>query len=347
MNDKIDRKSQHLDIVLRRDVGARDTTSGLEAVRFEHCALPEMAIGDVDLSTTFLNRRMAAPLLVSSMTGGPSRAEAINRAIAEASQHLKIAFGVGSQRVALDGGPGELGRGGFGRDLRKAAPDVPILANLGGAQLAAAGGVEMARRAVEMIEADAIIVHLNPLQEIVQPEGDRNWHGVLAALEALQRASPVPVVAKEVGAGISGDVARRLWEAGIRIIDVAGTGGTSWAAVEAERTSDARAKAIAAPFRDWGIPTARAIVDVRAACPGATLIASGGLKDGLDVARAIRIGADLTGFAGGILEAALAGGDVLADRLGIVVEQLRIACFCTGSRTLGELRQARLLAPLA
>ncbi len=343
MTDAVTRKSQHLDIVLRGDVGARRVTTGLENVRFEHVALPELDLSEVDLSTTFLNRRLGAPLLVSSMTGGPERAEAINRAIAEAAQHLRIAFGVGSQRVALEGDGAALSRGGFGRHLRDAAPDVPILANFGAAQLSGWNGADMARRAADMIGADALIVHLNPLQEVVQPEGDRDWRGLLSRLAALQKASPVPIVVKEVGAGISGSLARRLFDAGIGIIDVAGAGGTSWAAVEAERSSDARAKAIAAPFRDWGIPTAQAIMDVRSACPSATIIASGGLKDGLDVARSIRLGADLGGFAGGVLEAALQGGEALADRLSIAVEQLRIACFCTGSRTLDDLRNARLV----
>ncbi len=343
MTDGITRKSQHLEIVLRGDAGARGVTTGLEAIRFEHAALPEMALADVDVSTTFLNRRLGAPLLVSSMTGGPQRADSINRAIAEAAQHLRIAFGVGSQRVALEGDAAALARGGFGRHLRDAAPDVPILANFGAAQLRDWDATDMARRALDMIGADALIVHVNPLQEVVQPEGDRDWRGLLARLEALQRACPVPVVVKEVGAGISGPLSRQLWDVGIRIIDVAGAGGTSWAAVEAERATSDRAKAIAAPFRDWGIPTAQAVADVRAACPSATVIASGGLKDGLDLAKAIRLGADLGGFAGGILDAAMTGGEALADRLGIVVEQLRIACFCTASRTLSDLKQARLV----
>ena len=343
MTDGLTRKSQHLDIVLNRDVTAHGVSGGFEGIRFEHMALPEMALADVDLSTTFLNRRLGAPLLVSSMTGGPERADGINRAIAEAAQHLRIAFGVGSQRVALEGDTAALARGGFGRHLRDAAPDVPILANFGAAQLRASNGNDMARRAIDMIGADALIVHLNPLQEVVQPEGDRDWHGVLAALTALQKKSAVPVIVKEVGAGISGAVAKRLWDAGIQIIDVAGAGGTSWAAVEAERTTDQRAKAIAAPFRDWGIPTAQAVVDVRAACPAATVIASGGLRDGVDLAKAIRLGADLGGFAGSVLPAALDGGAALGNRLGIVIEQLRIACFCTGSPTIDALRRARLV----
>ena len=339
MTDGVTRKTQHLDIVLRRDVAARTVTTGFEAVRFEHVALPELALADVDLSTTFLNRRLAAPLLVSSMTGGPDRADGINRAIAGAAQALKIAFAVGSQRVALEGE----GAGGFGRHLRDAAPDVPILANFGAAQLRSWNGAEMARRAADMIGADALIIHLNPLQEAVQAEGDKDWRGVLAALTRLQRESSVPLIVKEVGAGISGAFAARLWDAGIRIIDVAGAGGTSWAAVEAERAPDARSKAIAEAFRDWGIPTARALADVRAACPSATVIASGGIRDGLDVAKAVRLGADLAGLAAGVLEAALAGPEALQERLGVVIAQLRIAAFCTGSADLAQLRQARLL----
>ena len=340
MTDGVTRKSQHLDIVLRRDVAAHGITTGFETVRFEHVALPELALGDVDLTTTFLNRPLAAPLLVSSMTGGPERADAINRAIAGAAQALKIAFAVGSQRIALEGEAAA----GFGRHLRDAAPDVPILANFGAAQLRTWNGPDMARRAADMIGADAVIVHLNPLQEAVQAEGDKDWRGVMAALTRLQRDSAVPLIVKEVGAGISGTLAKRLWDAGIRIIDVAGAGGTSWAAVEAERAPDARAKAIADAFRDWGIPTARALTDVRAACPSAILIASGGIRDGIEVAKAVRLGADLAGLAAGVLESALDGEEALASRLGVVIEQLRIACFCTGSANLAALRGARLLS---
>ncbi len=339
MTDGLTRKSQHLDIVLKGDVGARTVATGFEQIRFEHVALPELALAEIDLSTTFLNRKLAAPLLISSMTGGPERAAAINRSIAEAAQTHRIAFGVGSQRVALDGE----GAGGFGRHLRDAAPDVPILANFGAAQLATWDGLEMVRRAVDMVGADALIIHLNPLQEAVQPEGDKDWRGLMHRLHTLQRSSPVPLIIKEVGAGISGALARELCDAGINIIDVAGVGGTSWAAVEAGRAPNSDAQAVAEAFRDWGIPTARAVQEVRAACPSATIIASGGIRDGVDVAKAIRLGADLAGMAAGVLEAALEGPDALNRRLTVVVEQLRIACFCTGSAGLTELRQARLI----
>ena len=334
-----ERKDQHLDIVLNRSVQAASATTGLEHIRFEHVALPEIALGDVDLTTRFLSRRMRAPLLISSMTGGPERAGAINRAIAEAAQAVGIGFGVGSQRIALDNS----GAGGLGRDLRRLAPDVPLLANFGAAQLKLWDGPVMARRAVDMIEADALIIHLNPLQEAVQTGGDTDWSGLLARIELVTRALPVPVIAKEVGAGISAATARQLVAAGVAMIDVAGVGGTSWAQVEAERAETARGRAIASAFRDWGIPTARAIADVRAACPPTPIIASGGIRDGIDIARALRLGADVAAQAAGVLPAALAGSEALAEHLTVLIEQLRIACFCTGSRDIAALRTARLI----
>lgn len=334
------RKEQHLDIVLGGTVAGRLGT-GLDAVRFEHVALPEIALADVDLSTSLFGRRLTAPLLISSMTGGPSRAGTINDALAEAAQTTGIALAVGSQRIALEGE----GAGGLGRRLRTLAPAVPLLANLGAAQLRTTAGLAMAERAVSMIEADALIIHLNPLQEAVQAGGDTDWRVLLAAIATLTKRLPVPVVAKEVGAGISGSIARRLVEAGVAAIDVAGSGGTSWAQVEAERAEDVRLKAVASAFRDWGIPTARAILDVRRACPAATVIASGGIRDGIDVARAIRLGADVVGQAAGILPAALEGTGAVVAHIETVIDQLRIACFCTGSASLSDLRRAALIDP--
>ena len=334
-----DRKNQHLDIVL----GGRGrglARSGLEDVTFVHVALPELHMDEIDLSLHFLGRRIAAPLLVSSMTGGPARAAAINRHLAEACEALGLPLAVGSQRVAIEAGEA----GGLGTELRRLAPSVPLLANFGAAQLNTGFGLEEAQRAVEMIGADALIIHLNPLQEAVQPEGDRDWRGLLGRIEALARALPVPLVAKEVGAGLSGAVARRLWNAGVGILDVAGAGGTSWAAVEAERAQNARQAAVARAFADWGIPTAQAIVEVRASCPQAVVIGSGGIRDGLDAARAIRLGADLAGQASGLLEAATQSAEAVAEHFGTVIAQLRVACFCTGSRDLAALRVAALQA---
>jgi isopentenyl-diphosphate Delta-isomerase len=338
MADIGSRKSEHLDIVLTGDVQGR-RTAGFEAVSFEHVAAPEFALDAVDLSATFLGRRLSAPFLISSMTGGPERASAINASLAEAASALGIALAVGSQRIAVEGGA----NGGFTRDLRARAPRVPILANLGAAQIRQPRGLEFARHAVEMIDADALIIHLNPLQEAVQAGGDRDWSGVLGGIERIVRQLPVPVAVKEVGCGLSGAMAQRLAACGVSILDVAGAGGTSWAAVEAERSVNAHDRAIAAAFRDWGIPTVTAIREVRACCPQAVLIASGGLKTGIDAAKAIRLGADLTGFAAGILAPALESTSALVAQFQILIAQLRIACFCTGSRDLAALRHARLI----
>lgn len=338
MSDMLERKNEHLNVVLTQNVAAASGT-GFDAVRFEHVALPELDLDAIDLSTAFLGRRLRAPLLISSMTGGPAKAAQINGNLARAAGHLGIAFAVGSQRVAIEGG----GEAGFGRDLRAHMGDMPLLSNIGAAQLGGAGGIDMARRAVDMLGADALIVHLNPLQEAVQAGGDRNWSGLLGRIEALVKASDVPVIVKEVGFGISGRLARRLWSAGVRIIDVAGLGGTSWAAVEAGRAPDERQRAIAEAFRDWGIPTARALADVRAACPDALVIASGGIRNGLDAAKAIRLGAGLAGQAAGVLRAALDSPEAVIAHFEDRIEELRIACFCTGSGTLNDLRRAPLL----
>jgi isopentenyl-diphosphate delta-isomerase len=333
------RKIDHLDIVLSPRLERRQASSGFDAIVFEHEALPELDLAAVDLSTRFLGRHLAAPLLISSMTGGPERSARINAHLAEAAQALKIALAVGSQRIALEG----RGQGGLDRSLRARAPDVAILANIGAAQLVQGYGCDEARRAVDMIEADALIVHLNPLQEAVQAGGDRNWRGVLSAIAGLVRGLGVPIVVKEVGAGISASTARRLAEAGVSIIDVAGAGGTSWAAVEAERASDAATRETALVFADWGIPTATAIRTVRAACPDIGLIGSGGIRTGLDAAKAIRLGADLAGQAAASLASADHSAEAATAHFAGVIEQLRIACFCTGSADLAALRRARLL----
>jgi isopentenyl-diphosphate delta-isomerase len=227
--------------------------------------------------------------------------------------------------------------------LRRRAPDVPILANFGAAQLVRGYGADEARRAVEMIGADALVVHLNPLQEAVQPEGDRQWVGVSERLGDLVRTAGVPVIVKETGAGISGAVARRLADLGVAGIDVAGSGGTNWALVEGGRAASDADRAVAAAFAGWGVPTARAIRDVRAACPEALVIGSGGVRDGVDVARALRLGADLAGQAAGALPAALVSTEAVVEHFQVVARQLRTVCFCTGSADLAALRRAPLL----
>lgn len=332
------RKSDHLAAVMSGAGHDHAVTTGLERIRFEHCALPECALSDVDLSSDFLGKRLRAPLLISSMTGGPEKAALINERLAAAAEAHGIAFAVGSQRIALEGGPGE----GIGRGLRRAAPTIPLYANFGAAQLGLGYGVEQARRAVGMIGADALIIHLNPLQEAVQAGGDHGWAGLAQRIEALVRAMAVPVIVKEVGFGISASVARRLADAGVAALDVAGAGGTNWALIEGARAAGGRGRDIAAAFGGWGIPTAHSLVAVRAACPGLPLIGSGGIKSGVDAAKAIRLGADVVGQAAGLLAAALASADAAHEAIAVWIEQLRIACFCTGSRTLADLKVALL-----
>lgn len=333
----INRKNDHLDIVLRGDASSPVST-GFERFVFEHVALPEIDMDEIKLDTQFLEKGISAPLLVSSMTGGPDRAEAINANLAIACEELGIALAVGSQRVAID----TIGNAGLSRRLRQYAPNIPLIANFGAAQLNLGYGRDEAMRAVEMIGADALFIHLNPLQEAVQPEGDRNWRGLLAAIENLARAMPVPVAVKEVGSGISGRIARRLYDAGVSIIDVAGAGGTSWAAVEAGRAQSPLQAAIARAFAGWGQPTADAIAEVRKACPDATIIGSGGVQDGVDAAKAIRLGADLAGQAAGTLSAATISAEAVVDHFTAIISQLRVTCFCTGSIDLAALREARL-----
>ncbi|SDX30727.1 type 2 isopentenyl-diphosphate Delta-isomerase [Paracoccus sanguinis] len=340
MTDIAARKSEHLAIVGTGRGRQDGQPTGFDAIRFLHCALPELDFDAIDTATTLLGRRISAPLMVSAMTGGPAEAGAINARIAEACGALGLPLAVGSQRIALEG-QGDAGLAG----LRARAGAVPILGNLGAVQLNTGLGLDDARRAVDMLEADALVLHLNPLQEAIQPGGDRNFAGLLARIEALAAALPVPLGVKEVGAGLSPAVGRRLIEAGVRLIDVAGVGGTSWARVEGERGGD-DLRALAAPFRDWGIPTARAVAGMAPVMPkGGTLIASGGVRDGLDVARAIRLGAGLAGQAAGALTDARDSAEALAAHLARVTAQLRIAMFCTGAADLAALARAPLLDP--
>jgi len=336
----VTRKDQHLDVVLA-GMGEHALKNGFSEVRFVHEALPDLDHGKIDLGVDFLGRRLKAPLLISSMTGGPARAEAINARLAEAAQHLGIALAVGSQRMALDA---EGDTPGLDMALRLKAPDTPILANIGAAQLTRGFGVDEARRVLDMIAADALIVHLNPLQEACQPEGDRDWWGVGAALEALVKALDAPVVVKETGAGISAATARRLFAMGVAAVDVAGAGGSNWATVEGERSDKERDKSHAAAFADWGIPTARAIAEVRAACPKATIIGSGGIQDGVEAAKAIRLGADMVGQAAGVLAAATVSTEAVVEHFQTLIRQMRTVCFCTGSANLTALRRAPLQA---
>lgn len=333
------RKDQHLDVVLSGG-GRHALASGFDDWRFVHEALPDLDHAKIDLGADFLGRRLQAPLLISAMTGGPARAEAINARLAEAAQHLGIALAVGSQRAAIEGGA----TGGLDRSLRDRAPDTPILANIGAAQLTRGFGVEQAQRALDMIGADALVVHLNPLQEACQPEGDRDWWGVGAALQALIRDLDAPVIVKETGAGISAVTAQRLIAMGAAGVDVAGAGGANWGLIEGERATDATDKAHAAAFAAWGIPSARAIAEARNALPEALIIGSGGVRDGVDVAKAVRLGADVVGMASGVIQAATESTEAVVAHFQTVIRQLRTVCFCTNAANMAALKRVPLLS---
>jgi len=334
------RKRQHVELVLRRDVGFRAKGTGLESLEFVHNALPEIDLEDVRTTTRFLGIPIALPLIVSSMTGGYREALPINRGLAEVCEAHRIPMGVGSQRQTMED---ETYRRTF-TIVREVAPSIPIAGNIGAAEVARMTSADAARRLVEMLGADGFWVHLNPLQEFLQPEGNPRFKGVLAGITMLVRELPVPVMVKEIGAGISADVARRLLDAGVHHIDIAGAGGTSWAGVEILRRKGAGR---VAGFWDWGIPTAEALRSVAAlkATHGQfTLIGSGGIGSGLDVAKVIALGADLAAVARPMLKALRSGGTKgLSAMIETWAEELRAVMFLTGSPDLARLQEAPLV----
>jgi isopentenyl-diphosphate delta-isomerase len=330
------RKADHIRINLDKDVRS-GLTSGLEEYRFIHQALPELNLEEVDLTLSLFGRTLNAPILISSMTGGTEQASKINRTMAEAAQNIGIAMGIGSQRAAIENP--EL-NDSF--QVRQIAPDILLFANLGAVQLNYGYGVEHCQQAIDMIAADALILHLNPLQEAVQPEGDTHFADLLKKIEAVCKALPVPVIAKEVGWGFSEHTARQLVDAGVAAIDVAGAGGTSWTQVEMHRATNQRQAQLAAAFIDWGIPTAQAILNVRAADPNLTIIASGGLRDGIDIAKCIALGAILGGMAGPFLKAATQSLEDTIESIRLIQQQIQISMFAAGAANLDQLRNTQL-----
>ncbi len=332
-NPHASRKADHIRINLEEDVAFHEITTGLERYRFVHQALPELDLAEVNTSHTFLGKTLRAPLLISCMTGGTPKAEAINQRLAGAAQALGVAMGVGSQRVSL-----EDPQAARHHQVRQVAPDILLFANLGAVQLNYGYGIDHCRRAVEMVEADALVLHLNPLQEAVQPEGNTNFAGLLRKIERVCRVLPVPVIAKEVGWGISDQTARRLAEVGVAAIDVAGAGGTCWSKVEQHRMKSPTRRRVAESFSQWGIPTAEALVLARQGAPGLPLIASGGIRTGVDAAKGIALGADLVGLASPMLKAAARSYQAVEDLLLALIDELRIAMFCVGAATVIELQ---------
>jgi isopentenyl-diphosphate delta-isomerase len=331
------RKADHIRINLDNDVESRLTT-GLERYQFMHEALPELDMNAIDTSVCVLGKLLRAPVLISSMTGGTEQARTINQNLAIAAQEMGVAMGVGSTRAAVV--HPELA-GTF--RVRDVAPDILLLANIGAVQLNYGFTVDDCRKAVDLIEADALILHLNPLQEAVQPEGDVNWAGLFQKIEDVVQQVGVPVVAKEVGWGISPRAANALANAGVAAIDVAGAGGTSWSQVEMYRAHTEVQRRIASAFADWGISTADSIRYVREAAPEMTIFASGGLKNGVDGAKCIALGASLFGMAGPFLRAGALSAQASVDEVAAIIGQLRAAMLCAGAGSVGELRGIRLV----
>jgi isopentenyl-diphosphate delta-isomerase len=336
------RKSEHIDIVLHRDVEGRNISTGLERYRFLHQALPEIDYDAIDLSTSFLGHRLQAPFLVSSMTGGTEKAWEINRNLAEAAQAHGWALGLGSGRAAV-----EYPELAHTFNVRAQAPTIPILANLGAVQLNYGYGVKECQQIVSITQADALILHLNSMQEVFQPEGNTRFTGLLKKIKAICTRLDIPVGVKEVGMGIDGETARRLWDAGAAFVDVAGAGGTSWIQVERHRSPDRLIRQAAEAFRDWGLPTADCIREARKQNPHATLIASGGLHHGVDGAKCLALGADLAGYGRSLLHAATQPtAEAISRQMAQIEWECKTAMFGIGVCTITDLKGTDKIVPI-
>jgi isopentenyl-diphosphate delta-isomerase len=331
------RKNDHIRINIEENVRSI-LSNGLERYRFVHNALPEIELREIDLSQNIFNKNISIPVLISSMTGGTSQAYQINKVLALAAEEYGLAMGVGSQRAAIeDNSLAET------FNIRKFAPNCLLLANLGAVQLNYGYGINECKRAVGMIEADALVLHLNPLQEAIQPEGNTNFSGLLHKIEHICKNLSVPVVVKEVGWGISEEIAKKLTDAGVAAIDISGAGGTSWSQVERFRLTEPREIKVAEAFLDWGLPTAEALVNVRRSLPDIQLFASGGLNTGIDVAKTLALGANLAGMAGVFLRAAVVSFENLIETISIIDRIIRISMFATGSRDLQSFSNGKIV----
>lgn len=332
--DLPERKLRHIEACLLDEVLYRGKTAGFEALSWPYRALPELNLRDVELSTTFLGRRLNAPLLIGAMTGGAEKAAVINRNLALAAQELGLGMMLGSQRVMLEH-PAALAS----FQVRGFAPDILLIGNLGAAQLLRGYGAPEITRAIELVGADALALHVNPLQEALQDGGDTNWRGMLERLSEVVPSVPYPVLLKEVGHGLSGAVARAVAGIPFAALDVAGAGGTSWAKVE----DLVRHGRITRPdLGEIGLPTVQALREVRRELPTTPLIASGGVRTGLDVAKALSLGAGVAAIARPLLAPALEGPEAVVAHLRGVIEELRVALFVAGFAGVREAGQIQL-----
>jgi len=333
------RKSDHIRINLEENVNFHKLTTGLENYHFLPQALPEINLSQIDTTIDFMGKKLQTPLLISSMTGGTEQARQINYALAEAAEARGIAMGLGSQRSAL-----EDSRLAPTFQVRHLAPTTVLLANVGAIQLNYGYTVQHCQRAVDMLQADALILHFNAMQEAVQPEGDTHFRGLLDKIEQVCRALPVPVIAKEVGWGFAEDTVRRLVNVGVQAMDVAGSGGTSWSQVEMYRAQTEIQRRVAATFVDWGIPTAEAILAAKRGSPATMpIIASGGIRNGLEIAKCISLGAIIGGMAGPFLKAATQSVQAVLDEIDITAKELRVTMFGIGVDSITALQKSERL----
>lgn len=338
INNTQTRKDDHIKICLEEDVQCSQVTNGLENYRFNHCCLPELNFADIELTTSFLGQKIGYPLLISSMTGGTENAKIINCRLAEIAQIYKIPMGVGSGRVVV-----EKPEVAETFNVRHLAPDIPLFANLGAVQLNYGYGWQECLKLVELLQADALILHLNPLQECIQPHGDTNFGNLLDKIHILCNKLSIPVIVKEVGNGISASMAQKFWEVGVKAIDVAGAGGTSWAKVESERAKNSLQQQLGQTFADWGIPTAQCIKNIRQLNSDIPLIASGGIRNGLEVAKSLALGADLVGLAFPFLQAASQSSQALDDFMQLLIAEIKTTFFCTGNGNILDLKKSNCL----
>ncbi|RED60324.1 type 2 isopentenyl-diphosphate Delta-isomerase [Cohnella lupini] len=335
------RKKEHIEICLNEDVEGRGEGTGFDRYRLRHLALPEIDYSAIDTTTEFLGRRLKTPLMVSSMTGGTEEASRINLRLAETAERRGWAMGLGSLRAAI-----EQPSNAESFKVRKFAPNIPLLANLGAVQLNYGYGIEECRRAVDWTEADGLVLHLNGLQEVFQSGGDVDFSGLLRKIERLCRESSFPIGVKEVGFGIDGETARRLTDIGVAFIDVAGAGGTSWIEVEKYRSADEVRRSAAKAFQDWGMPTAECIKEVRAELRDGRIIASGGMMNGVDAAMAIALGANVVSFGRALLAPALQVGEELERLFERIEFELRTAMFGIGAANIPQLSSTNRLQRL-
>lgn len=334
-----DRKLAHLQICLEHDVQARNVTTGLEDISFVHRATTDLNLEDIDISVEIFNKKLNVPLIISGMTGGHAFAHKLNHFLSQAVQQTKIGMGVGSQRAALEK---DDVRESFDI-VRKNAPDSLIIGNIGAGQIAQGLSYDQFQKIIEMIEADAVAIHFNPLQEAIQPEGDTKLTNLHKKATALINEIPMPVIAKEVGSGFSPKDMVVLNKIGFKAIDIQGVGGTSWAGVESIRTLSSKHKKTGEVFWDWGIPTALSTVLAFYNFKG-VIIGSGGVRTGLEIAKLIALGADAGGMAIPFLLATQEHSSEAVVRFIQEIEyQIQLACYLTSSRNLNELKKAPLI----